>query len=220
MNTFGRTCRVFLCLSLLVFGLLGPLGITALNSKYHNRLQEKLGVPSSSGIGKERLQRAGFALASYLEGKGSLPDGLFNETEMAHLEDVKGLVALGKGTLKGTVLVLGLSGLLLLKMGGPRALAKPLLSAGIFGSSLLAVLGVAACGDFSAFWERFHILAFTNDLWLLDPHKDKLIMMFPEEFFRAIVFGTGFLCLFVFATYILSGLLINRVAPHDGAKDS
>lgn len=38
--------------------------------------------------------------------------------------------------------------------------------------------------DFDGFWVGFHHLFFpNNDLWLLDPSKDILIMMVPEQFF-------------------------------------
>ena len=29
----------------------------------------------------------------------------------------------------------------------------------------------------------FHLISFTNDLWILDPRRDYLIMMFPQGFF-------------------------------------
>ena len=29
----------------------------------------------------------------------------------------------------------------------------------------------------------FHLVSFSNDLWLLDPSRDMLIRMFPEGFF-------------------------------------
>ena len=68
---------------------------------------------------------------------------------------------------------------------------------GIFigGSIILALivaLGVGALtGGFDDMFFRFHFLAFTNDLWLLDPSRDYLIMLFPEGFWfdTAMLFG-------------------------------
>ena len=37
--------------------------------------------------------------------------------------------------------------------------------------------------DFNSIFYFFHIMSFSNDLWLLDPATDYLIMMFPEGFF-------------------------------------
>jgi integral membrane protein (TIGR01906 family) len=53
---------------------------------------------------------------------------------------------------------------------------------GILSLGILVVVGVSALADFGGFWTQFHLLSFSNDLWLLDPSKDYLIMMFPEGF--------------------------------------
>ena len=41
--------------------------------------------------------------------------------------------------------------------------------------------------DFDSFWRNFHEIFFTNDLWLLDPRTDILIMMVPLQFFYDLV---------------------------------
>jgi len=41
--------------------------------------------------------------------------------------------------------------------------------------------------DFTSFWVSFHHLFFTNDLWLLNPETDVLIMMVPQQFFSDLV---------------------------------
>ena len=38
--------------------------------------------------------------------------------------------------------------------------------------------------DFQSLFILFHKLSFSNNLWILDPTKDYLIMMFPEGFFN------------------------------------
>ncbi len=47
---------------------------------------------------------------------------------------------------------------------------------------LLVALGVLALSDFGDAFVQFHLLAFDNDLWILDPSRDYLIMLFPEGF--------------------------------------
>ena len=41
--------------------------------------------------------------------------------------------------------------------------------------------------DFNSFWITLHELFFTNDLWLLNPYTDRMIMMYPLNFFYNIV---------------------------------
>ena len=51
--------------------------------------------------------------------------------------------------------------------------------------ALVVLVGIASAVDFDALWTRFHQVAFRNDLWLLDPTRDYLIMLFPEPFWFA-----------------------------------
>ncbi len=51
-----------------------------------------------------------------------------------------------------------------------------------FVTAPLAVAGIGALVGFQDLWTEFHLLAFTNDLWKLDPDTDHLIQMFPEDF--------------------------------------
>lgn len=41
--------------------------------------------------------------------------------------------------------------------------------------------------NFNSFWINFHLLVFSNDLWLLSPNESNLIKMFPENFFLLLV---------------------------------
>ena len=53
--------------------------------------------------------------------------------------------------------------------------------------------------DFTWFWTNFHNVFFSNDLWLLNPKTDILIMMVPEQFFFDLTFRIiiGFLSVFI-----------------------
>ena len=47
----------------------------------------------------------------------------------------------------------------------------------------VTVLIILACVDFNSLFVLFHRIAFTNDLWLLNPQTDLLIRLMPIEFF-------------------------------------
>jgi len=59
--------------------------------------------------------------------------------------------------------------------------------------------------DFNSFWTNVHLLLFTNDLWLLNPMTDRMIIMFPLNFFMSLssivlfIFVAIFVPLFVIA---------------------
>lgn len=50
-------------------------------------------------------------------------------------------------------------------------------------STVLAALMVWGAVDFDSLFILFHRLAFTNDLWLLNPETDLLIRLMPTDFF-------------------------------------
>lgn len=52
-----------------------------------------------------------------------------------------------------------------------------------FICTLLAAITTVAVINFNTFFVIFHKILFDNDLWLLNPYKDYLINLLPEEFF-------------------------------------
>jgi integral membrane protein (TIGR01906 family) len=152
------------------------------------------GAEEASGISEAELIRANGEIHDYLvnQREGELSptvanldgesEGLFDVRETAHMADVRDLV----GTLfavqvLAVALVISLA-VLLLVLWPPRALA----AAAFYGSVLTAiVLGLAsilALSGFDAAWSQFHVIAFANDFWELDPATDHLIQMYPEAF--------------------------------------
>ena len=116
---------------------------------------------------------------------------LFNARETAHLADVRDLFQ-RLFTVQALALALTLTmAVVLIATSSLRVLAQALL----YGSSLMIALvgatgGLAALG-FEQAWRQFHFLAFTNDLWLLNPATDHLIQMFPEPFWFDITLLIG-----------------------------
>jgi len=66
-------------------------------------------------------------------------------------------------------------------------------------SVFLVVFGLTAAIDFGWLFTQFHFLSFANDLWLLDPSSDFLIIMFPQRFFFEATLFIGLLTVIDFA---------------------
>ncbi|MFC1962508.1 TIGR01906 family membrane protein [Chloroflexota bacterium] len=111
---------------------------------------------------------------------------LFNEREKIHLRDVKGLVQLGRrlriGLLVYTLFFVGAA-----RWWLRRDFRRTLAVAGLRGSwltlALMLAFGLIALLGFEQIFLQFHLISFSNELWLLDPARDYLIMMFPQGFF-------------------------------------
>ena len=74
-------------------------------------------------------------------------------------------------------------------MGAKRALCGR--GAGAFLLLIAAAAAVWAAIDFVSLFTLFHQLLFTNDLWLLNPQTDLLLMLMPEPFFIAYAKDAG-----------------------------
>ena len=108
---------------------------------------------------------------------------LFNEREVGHLKDVKGLFRLCYYVLSGVlVYALVYFGIVFFWLRDRRRLAFGLVGGGGLTLVLMLALGLFIAIDFDRFFLQFHLLSFANDLWMLDPTTDYLIMLFPRGF--------------------------------------
>ncbi len=105
----------------------------------------------------------------------------FNQKEQQHMADVQGLFDLCWKVELISMLPNVLLPWLTRKKWFARGLRKGLLC--VLGAVGLIALWAAI--DFESLFILFHRIAFTNDLWLLDPRTDLLIRLMPTEFFVA-----------------------------------
>jgi integral membrane protein (TIGR01906 family) len=180
-------------------------------------------TPATTGISREETLRAGAELRAYFNRGGDEPvfirvqrDGepvsLFNARETEHMVDVKDLV-------QTTFRVQELSIVFILayivgvfiwaREGSLQSLARQVLLSGLVGLVTIAAIGAFAVSGFDAFWERFHVVLFTNDLWQLDPDTDRLIQMYPEAFWEDVVMWIGIATLAQLAVLaVIAGLYL------------
>ena len=155
---------------------------------------EKYEVSQTTGLVEKELEKAATGLISYFNsGEANIrltviKDGeaftLFNQREVIHLRDVKGLIRLGYWVLLGTLIyILGYAGVSLFwRRRDWRRLAWGMVSGSGITLALMLALGLGALLDFDQLFYQFHLLSFSNDFWQLDPARDYLIMLFPGGF--------------------------------------
>jgi integral membrane protein (TIGR01906 family) len=158
---------------------------------------ERYDAEGRTGLPREELLKAGAQVREYFNNSeqelhilvnvGGLQQELYNQREIAHMRDVKGLVQgvylwqwLSLGFLLGATAI----GFLLW-----RGRFWPTLAQGLLWGSGVTLVGILLAGlgalvGFDALFTQFHLISFSNDLWRLDPARDRLIQMFPESFFR------------------------------------
>jgi integral membrane protein (TIGR01906 family) len=153
----------------------------------------RYGISEVTGITSTELDKAAHGLIDYWNNghveidvtitKDGQPFTLFNAREVGHLIDVKALIRLGYKCLLGSfIYALLFAALALFWWKDKRLLATGLVWGSGFSLLIIVIVGVASLVDFQWLFWQFHLLSFTNDLWLLDPSTDYLIMLFPEGF--------------------------------------
>jgi integral membrane protein (TIGR01906 family) len=155
----------------------------------------KYDAEAATGIPRSQLDQAADSLVRYFNNDEETirifvqEDGrrvpLFNERETSHLTDVKNLFRtvfrLQEASL-AFALVFVVAVFIWAAEAPLRALARILLRASLLTLGLLALFAVLALVGFDELFLRFHLVAFTNDLWQLNPDTDHLIQMFPRDF--------------------------------------
>ena len=117
---------------------------------------------------------------------GDKLEPLYRQGEIAHLEDVQHLFQreLLARNLSCIMLIAGLGLLVATKQQRPSTtIAAAIISGCSIGITAFLLLLFAVWRNFKQAFTIFHLIAFDNMLWQLDPAQDNLLKLFPEQFF-------------------------------------
>ena len=200
--------------------ILTNIRITASQPAVYDYSVETYDAAGATGIPQKELKRANRELSGYLnsddqrflriivQDNAGQEQPLFSAKETAHLADVKTLfrrVFFVQEAAIAYALAFVAAAVLWAREMSLRRLASLLMQGGMVTIGVLISAGIGALVGFEALWEQFHFLAFANDFWALNPNRDHLIQMFPEEFWFDITLAIG-------AITILEALLLMSVA--------
>ena len=226
MATFlNRVITWLIALSLIIFSFVTILDIACFNDAFYTYEFNKNEVAETIGISDSDLERAKDVLLAYIRGTYDNLDievviddeavAMFNEKEIAHMVDVRSLYML-VSTVRYIALVILVVGLIYIALKKENRAFSAIKKAYVTLLSLLAaligVLVIYALSDFTSFWNTFHRIFFTNDLWILNPNTDRLIMMVPQSFFFDLVIMI--VVLFVMSL-VMMYCLLNLVAKKE-----
>lgn len=139
------------------------------------------------------------AIAQYLDGKTAVVqvknpesgamENAFSDKENAHLSDVRGIVN-GLKIIRwaGGGLVIGLLAWLYFKHKAQPAqffsdAVRGFALSALFLLAIATALAVWGAVNFDGLFVTFHKIIFTNNLWLLNPNTDVLMVLMPLNFF-------------------------------------
>lgn len=154
-------------------------------------------IDADTQMSVEALMNVTVKMVAYLKGErenldmqediDGVEQEVFGEREKLHMIDVRGLsvpVHIMKWT--GWILMLGA---LIFGFFHRKWLSTALGAVKyvyiLLGIGILTIAGLLV-SDFEKYFTIFHLIFFDNDLWLLDPATDILILMVPEIFFYTV----------------------------------
>lgn len=171
--------NIILLLLIPIIILLTNFSLLAFSEKYYEEQYIKNNVYEQ--IQKEELDQATKQLINYLKKGGELQGDYFNEKEKQHLKDVRQIIKYLILTLYFTAALAAIIGTISFRKN-KRLFGKALFLGGLLTVALLTIM-FFLLSNFESTFLQFHRIAFSNDLWILNPLTDKLIVMFPESFF-------------------------------------
>ncbi|MEG0564924.1 MAG: TIGR01906 family membrane protein [Hungatella sp.] len=214
----GILCSFCLMITLLITSI---EAVTYWTPGYYEKEYTKYQVAEDVNMEMEDLLAVTHEMMAFLRGDradlhvptivGGEAREFFNEREIAHMMDVRGLF-LAAMVLRRICIAIGILCILLLwiiKANIKHVLPKSIcIGTGLFFATVCLLTGIIST-DFTKYFVLFHKIFFRNDLWLLDPRTDLLINIVPEPFFVdtaariGMIYGGAVLILFVICLFYI-----------------
>lgn len=195
-----RILPIIFSVSIILIVLITSINVWSFNDHYYQKIYDTNQTAQSMKMSKESLDDATQVLLDYLKDNrdnldlvvevDSQPVAMFNQKEIDHMVDVKKLyqgVLFIRSFSIITLVISAISLIVMLKRDSGFFVWRGFKLTITTFAILLAVLGVYIMTDFNGFWNQFHEVFFTNDLWILNPKTDRLINMVPLSFFNGLV---------------------------------
>ena len=150
----------------------------------------KYSIPQTPELAEFDLDQVATGLISYFNSdeeyvnlivmRDGKPFELFNDEEIVHFKDVKGLIWLDYRVLLGTLIyALAYAGVSLFWRKDWRQLAWGVVGGSGITLALMLALGIGIMLDFNQLFLQFHLLLFTNEFWSAEGY---MLLLFPGEF--------------------------------------
>jgi len=169
--------KILFVISLILLIITLNFKLLALNQNFYQKEFDKLNIYNKI----PEADKNALNLINYIKDREQL-NSFFNEKERLHMKDVKGLIQE-----ISLLFYISLILTILLLIYFIYAKNYKIILNSIFLSSLLTIIIILILSlsliNFDISFTKFHLIAFSNNLWQLNPETDNLINLFPLEFF-------------------------------------
>ncbi len=165
-----------LCIPLLL--LTSHLTWAVNDLQLHEQGFDKYNVSQETGLSEGELHDVALGLINYFN-SGEISEALdiFDEREMIHLRDVRGLILVNyrlQEAVCGYIAIFIIAGFLWLRRRFLLPLALMVLGGGILTLVIIIGLWIVALVDFDWLFIAFHRMIFSNDYWILGGYLPRI----------------------------------------------
>jgi integral membrane protein (TIGR01906 family) len=187
MNLFSLFRLTLTTITSLLFILIiisGCLNFIIRSSLIYDYNISTYSIESRTSLPLEKIKEINLSIRTYFFDEKELLDvDIYSDKEVLHMKDVKSVMSFIFDLSKILSIIFCILTFVLTSYLGVY-LYKLIFNSLILFSSILILLGTSFLLFFQELFIIFHKIAFNNDLWILNPNKDYLLMMYPEDFFR------------------------------------
>ncbi|HII16424.1 TPA: DUF1461 domain-containing protein [Candidatus Woesearchaeota archaeon] len=217
--SIATAAKIALIIAIPLIIMLSSAGLVVFDAALHQELMEKHGVYASlAGYDVDMLSEE---VVKYLKGERDELASLsfFNERELSHWEDVRTLADKGR---MAFAIILALAAVSISAIGfvgikNGRKVMRSLSEACALGGGILllveVILGLIFLLSFDAAFLQFHHLFFPQGNFLFNPAVDKIVVLYPQEFFADCSLAMARNCVAGSALFILCGLVMAHWLP-------
>jgi len=187
MNLFSIFRLTLTTITSLIFILIiisGSLNFIVRSSLIYDYNISTYSIEKRTSLSLEEIKEINLGIRTYFFNEKELLDiDIFSNKEILHMKDVKSVMNFIFDISKILSIVFCILTFVLYSYFRVYIYKLIFYSLSLF-LSILVFLGTSFLLFFQELFIIFHQIAFNNDLWILNPNEDYLLMMYPEDFFR------------------------------------
>ncbi len=199
---FVRLAGPLILISLPILLLSSALRLEMNSVGLYTRGFDNYAVSETTGLTESQLREAAVTLIRYFNHLEHSPQmavvdvsgrqfDLYHDYEIIHLDDVRGLFDLNSLAQAVSLLLVTILAMAGYASGHRFEVCTALKNGALATLALLAMTSLAFFADFDWMFVAFHLVAFDNPFWQLNPYTDYLVMLFPLGFWQDMALLAG-----------------------------
>ncbi|MAV14899.1 MAG: TIGR01906 family membrane protein [Chloroflexi bacterium] len=183
-SIFRLTLTIITSLIFILIIISGSLNFIVRSSLIYDYNISTYSIEKRTSLSLEKIKEINLEIRSYFFNEEELLDiDIYSDKEILHMKDVKSVMNFIFDLGKILSIVFCILAFVLYSYFRIYIYKLIFYSLSLF-LSILMFLGTSFLLFFQELFIIFHEIAFNNDLWILNPNEDYLLMMYPEDFFR------------------------------------